>query len=296
MWNTPVSKAIFANRLLLGLLLSLVIGLASCVNPQQVEFLEREQRRLRGDLTTLQADVDAVRTTLADTRANIQQMQRDLSAIKERVDETRVQVGRQIGQTSREGDQRVKTLESRLAKLEEDAKAQAELVRKREEELKQLRESMQTAQDAQAAALAAQKLSTQGAADISLGESEAIRRDYESGWRAFERKDYKAALARFRDFLKKNPRSRLAASAQYWIGESHFSLREFDRAIVEFDEVRRRYPQSDKVPAALLRQGAAFTELGEKLNARLVLQELVEKYPQSAEAGRAKQRLKALES
>ena len=291
-----MSSLTIANKLSLFLLLSLGTGLASCVNPQQVEFLEREQRRLRGDLTTLQADVDAVRTTLADTRANIQQMQRDLSAIKERVDETRVQVGRQIGQTSREGDQRVKTLESRLAKLEEEAKAQAELVRKREEELKQLRESMQTAQEAQAAVQAAQRLSADGAADVALGESETIRRDYETGWRAFERKDYKIALARFRDFIKKNPKSRLAASAQYWLGESHFALREFDRAIVEFDEVRRKHAQSDKVPAALLRQGAAFTELGEKLNARLVLQELVEKYPQSAEAARAKQRLKALES
>lgn len=278
------------------MLLGLCAGLASCVNPQQVEFLERDQRRLRADLTTLQADIDAVRTTLADTRANIQQMQRDLGAIKERVDETRVQVGRQIGQTSREGDQRVKTLESRLAKLEEDAKTQAELVRKRDDELKQLRESTQAAQDAQAAALAAQKLNADGAADIALGESETIRRDYETGWRAFERKDYRGALVRFRDFLRKNPKSRLAANAQYWIGESHFAQREFDRAIVEFDEVRRKYAQSDKVPAALLRQGAAFTELGEKLNARLVLQELVEKYPQSAEAARAKQRLKALES
>jgi tol-pal system protein YbgF len=280
----------------LCLLIGLSYGLSACVNPQQVEFLEREQRRTRGDLTSLQADVESMRTTLADTRANIQQMQRDLNAIKERIDETRVQVGRQIGQSSREGDQKVKTIESRLAKLEEDAKAHAELVRTREEEVKQLRESMQAAQTAQAAAQAAQQLSAEGAADIALGESEMIRRDYEGAWRGFERKDYRSAISRFREFLKKNPKSRLAASAQYWIGESHFAMREFDRAIVEFDEVRRRYPQSGKVPAALLRQGAAFTELGEKLNARLVLQELVEKYPQSAEAPRAKQRLKALES
>jgi tol-pal system protein YbgF len=291
-----VSQSIIASKVPLGLLLGFSVAFASCVNPQQVEFLEREQRRLRSDMTTLQADVDAVRTTLADTRANIQQMQRDLSAIKERVDETRVQVGRQIGQTSREGDQRVKTLESRLAKLEEDAKAQAEAVKKRDEELQGLRDSMRSAQEAQAAAAAAQKLSADGAAEIALGESEIIRRDYESGWRAFERRDYRSAIGRFREFLKKNPKSRLAANAQYWIGESHFATREFDRAIVEFDEVRRKYAQSDKVPAALLRQGAAFTELGEKLNARLVLQELVEKYPQSAEAARAKQRLKTLES
>jgi TolA-binding protein len=88
----------------------------------------------------------------------------------------------------------------------------------------------------------------------------------------------------------------LAQSAQYSIGESHLELKEYNNAIIEFDEVRRRYPQTEKVAAALLGQGSAFSELGEKLNARLVLQELLEKYPQSPEAGRAKQRLKALES
>jgi len=222
-------------------------SLWSCVNPQQVELLEREQRRLRGDMNTLRSDVDNFRATLADTRANIQQMQRDLSAIKERIDETRVQVGRQIGQTNRDGDQRVKDMETRLAKLEEDAKSQAELLKSREEELKQVRESMQQQ--------AAQKAETESNyVDLSLAESDNVRKDFETGWRAFEKKDYRTAIARFKDFLKRNPKSKLAPNAQYSIGESHFGLKEFDRAIVEFDEVRRRYPQSDKVGAALLRQ------------------------------------------
>ena len=273
--------------------------LAACVNPQQVELLERDQRRLRGDLTTLQSNIDGMRTSLADTRANIQQMQGELSAIKERIDETRVQVGRQIGQTSRDGDQRVKNLETRLAKIEEESKAQAQSLKTREDELKQLRETAQAAQAAQAAAQAAQQSSPSGdgyAEAAQAAESDMVRRDYETAWRNFEKKDYRVAITRFREFLKKHQKSRLAPSAQFWIGESHFALREFDKAIVEFDEVRRRYPQAERVPAALLRQGSAFAELGEKLNARLVLQELLEKYPNSAEAPRAKQRLKALES
>jgi tol-pal system protein YbgF len=257
---------------------------SACVNPQQVELLEREQRRSRGELATLQADVDGVRATLADTRANIQQMQRDLSTIKERIDETRVQVGRQIGQTSRDGDERVRNLESRLAKLEVEAKAQAQLLMSRDDELKQLRDAAEQ-----------RALVYDGSSDILLGETEAIRKDYENAWRSFERKDYQVAASRFREFIKKYAKSRLVASAQFWLGESHFGLKEFDKAIVAYDEVRR-FPQSDNAAAALLRQGFAFAELGEKLNARLVLQELVEKFPQSAEAPRAKQRLKALES
>ena len=278
------------NLFFVSAILSGAISLYACVNPQQVDVLEREQRRLRGDMNTLHSDVDGFRSTLADTRANIQQMQREISAIRERIDETKVQVGRQIGQTNREGDQRVKNLEGRLAKLEEDAKAQADLLRSREEELKQLRESIQ------AQAAAAKPGQSDAPVDLAMAESENVRRDYETALRAFEKKDYRVAILRFKEFLKKNARSKLAPVAQYSIGESYLGLKEFNNAIVEFDEVRRRYPQTGKVPASLLGQGVAFTELGEKLNARLVLQELVEKFPQSPEAARARQRLKSLES
>lgn len=275
-------------------LLAMIGWLSACVNPQQVDLLERDQRRTRADMSKLQNDVDSFRATLADTRANMQQMQRDLSAIKEHIDETRVQVGRQIGQSSRDGDQRVKSLEARLGKLEEEAKSQASMVKSREDESNQLREELKELRDA---ALAAQQrpIVYEGFADIALGENEAVRKDYENAWRSYDKRDYQIAANRFRDFIKKNPRSRLAGAASFWLGESHFALKEYEKAIVAYDEVRR-FAHSDKVAAALLRQGLAFAELGEKLNARLVLQELLEKFPQSAEAPRAKQRLKALES
>lgn len=272
--------------------LVLASGLWGCVHPQQIEIIEREQRRLRSDMASVQTEIESVRGNVADTRANMQPMQRDLNAVKERIDEARVQMGKQIGQTSREGDQRIKSLEARLAKLEEESKAQAELLKSREEEIKKLKD---------AAAQEAQKVSSappvsDGFSEAGRAESEPVRKEYESAWSAFDKKDFKVAAGRFREFVKKNAKSRLAGNAQYWLGESHFGLREFDQAIIEFDAVRRRFPQSEKVPAALLKQGLAFAELGEKLNARLVLQEVVEKYPQAPEAARAKQRLKSLES
>ena len=211
--------------------------------------------------------------------------------MKERIEETRYQVGRQLGQSSREGDQRVKDLETRVAKLDESLKAQEALLRSRDEELKQLRDTLQTAQKALPEPSPGNAMS-----EAAAGETDAIRRDYEAAWRLLDKKDYKAAITRFKDFLKKYPKSNLANNAQYWIGESHYALREFDQAIIEFDAVRRKYPQGEKVPAALLKQGFAFAELGEKINARLVLQEVAEKYPNSPEAAKAKLRLKALES
>jgi tol-pal system protein YbgF len=280
-----------ANSSLLVLLT--VTTLSACAIPQQVEIIEREQRRMRNDISSMQSDLEAIRGNQADSRANMQQMQRELNAIKDTIDEARVQMGKQLGQSSREGDQRVKNLEGRLAKLEQDLKAQGDLLTTRDEELKQLREATQAAQAEQRAQAAA---AMEKVAESNMAESEAIRKDYEAAWRPLDRKDYKAALSRFKDFLRKYPKSKLAGNAQYWIGECNYALKDFGQAIVDFDTVRSKYPQSDKVPAALLKQGLAFAELGEKVNARLVLQEVVEKYPQSPEAARAKQRLKAIES
>jgi tol-pal system protein YbgF len=279
------------NKYILWLICGTFVWLFGCAQPQQIELIEREQRRLRGDTANVHSEVESMRSSLADTRANLQQLQRDFNALKERIEETRYQVGRQLGQSSREGDQRVKDLEARVAKLDESSKSQEALLKAQEEELKQLREALQTAQKAQS-----EPPPANGIAEAAAGETDAIKRDYEAAWRLVDKKDYKAAIGRFKDFLKKYPKSNLAGNAQYWIGESHYALREFDQAIIEFDAVRRKYPQGQKVPAALLKQGFAFAELGEKVNARLVLQDVVEKYPNSAEAAKAKLRLKALES
>jgi tol-pal system protein YbgF len=272
---------------LISLLALALAGASACAQPQQIELLEREQRRMRNDNVSIHNEVESMRSSLADTRANMQQLQREFSALKERIEETRYQVGRQIGQSSRDGDQRVKDLEARVAKLTEGFKAQEGQLKAREDELRELRKSIQ-----QPTGLNVPAETT----EISAAENDTVRRDYETAWRALEKKDYRLAVTRFKEFLQKHPKSRLANNAQYWIGECHYALREFDQAILEFDAVRSRYPQGDKVPAALLKQGFAFAELGEKVNARLILQEVVEKYAQSPEAVQAKQRLKSLES
>jgi tol-pal system protein YbgF len=258
-----------------------VVGVSACVQPERVEVLEREQRRLQSDNVSQQKEIDAIRASLADTRANLQQVQGELSSLKELIDATRHQVGQQIDNTSREGDQRVKDLEARLGKLAEGFKAQGEQLKQREDELTEVRKGLQLPAEA---------------TEMASAENETIRRDYEVAWRNLEKRDYRIAIARFKDFQKKYPKSNLAANAQYWIGESHYALREFDQAIIEFDAVRTKYPEAAKVPAALLKQAYAFAELGENPNARLLLQEVVEKYAQTPEATQAKQKMKSLES
>lgn len=262
-----------------------LLGASACVQPERVEVLEREQRQLKTDNVSQQKQLDATRANLADTRANLQEVQREVSSLKEMIEATRHQVGRQIDNTSREGDQRVKELEARVAKLTDGLKSQGEQLKLREDELRELGKGIQYHP----------VLPPEGS-EMAAAENEAVRRDYEAGWRSLEKRDYRSAIARFKEFQKKNPKSSLAVNAQYWIGESHYALREFDHAVVEFDAVRSRYPEGAKSPAALLKQAYAFAELGENLNARLLLQEIVEKHAQTPEATQAKQKLKSLQS
>src|SRR5438067_4806369 len=138
----------------------------------------REQRILIVDTVSVHLDVQPLRASLAVISANLQHIQLHFNALKERIEETRYQVGRQLGQSSREGDQRVKDLETRVAKLDESLKAQEALLRSRDEELKQLRDTLQTAQKALPEPSPGNAMS-----EAAAGETDAIRRDYEAAWR-----------------------------------------------------------------------------------------------------------------
>ncbi len=272
------------------------VVLSACAIPQQLDNIEREQRRLRSDNAAMKDDLSAARSSLADTRANLQQVQQEMNALRAKVEEVQYQLGRQVGKSTREVDQKSKELESRIQKLEDDLKGQAALLKAREDELRALSESAKTAQGNKEGTPGGASLAKESGREKFSGEPEAVRRDYEQALKSLDNRDYKGAIARFREFLKKYPDSAYANNAQYWIGEAYYALRQFDQAILEFDTVRRKYPKGDKVPAALLKMGFAFAELGDKVDARLILQELLDRYPQTEEASKAKQKLKTLES
>jgi len=279
------------NRTYIVLLASVAAALSACVTPQQLDIIEREQRTLRSQTSTSRGDLDSIRAGLADTSANVDQMRREINALKEKMEEVRYQLDRQIGRSTKEGDQRIRDLEAKVGKVGEELKAQAGLLKQRDEEIRALHENVRGTKSETASGGAQGELR-----DKAAPESEAAKKEYDEAWRLVERKDYRAAIPRLREFLKKHPNSGLADNAQYWLGECFYGLKEYDQAILEFDAVRRKYPKGDKVPAALLKQGFAFAELGDKVDARLILQELVDRFPQSEEAGRAKQRLKTLGS
>jgi len=126
-----------------------------------------------------------------------------------------------------------------------------------------------------------------GVAANTAGEQRA----YDTALDQFKRGDFPGAIANFTAFVKAWPRSPLAPSAQYWIGNAQFARRDYRAAIAAQRQLIQAYPDSQKVPDALLNIASAQSELADNAIARRTLEELIVKFPQSDAAVKARQRL-----
>lgn len=119
----------------------------------------------------------------------------------------------------------------------------------------------------------------------------AEQRAYDAALELFKSGNYNGAIAGFAGFVRTYPRSALAPSAQYWLGNSQFAQRDFRGAIATQRQLLAIYPDSQKVPDAMLNIATSQFELGDGAASRRTLEDLIARYPQSDAAAKARQRL-----
>ena len=117
------------------------------------------------------------------------------------------------------------------------------------------------------------------------------QRSYDQGLEHFRAGRYSEAVTAFQIFIRTYPRSPLASSAQYWIGNSLYAARDFRGAIAAQRQLLAQYPDSNKASDALLNIATSQAELGEIQAARATLQEVSTKYPNTEAGVKARQRL-----
>jgi tol-pal system protein YbgF len=117
------------------------------------------------------------------------------------------------------------------------------------------------------------------------------QRAYDIALDQFKAGNYAAAVASLNAFVKSYPKSPLAPSAYYWIGNSQFALKDYRAAIATQRQLVAGFPGNAKVPDALLNIATSQFELNDAAASRRTLEELIAKYPQSEAAIKAKQRL-----
>ncbi len=87
---------------------------------------------------------------------------------------------------------------------------------------------------------------------------------YETAYGYLLQQDYGAAEVSFDEFLRRFPDDRLAADAQYWLGETLYVQRRYKPAGQAFLGVIEKHKDSAKVPHSLLKLAQSLEQLGQK--------------------------------
>lgn len=111
---------------------------------------------------------------------------------------------------------------------------------------------------------------------------------YETAYGYLLQQDYGAAEAAFDEFLRRFPQDRLAADAQYWLGETLYVQRRYKPAGQAFLAVIERHKTSAKVPNSLLKLAQSLDQLGQKDCG--IYAELESRYPNAPADVRVKAR------
>jgi len=112
---------------------------------------------------------------------------------------------------------------------------------------------------------------------------------------AYEKETYQAAFNKmsasptaatqaFKDYIKLQPNSPLAANAQYWIGEIMYSHNNYKGAVQEFIKVLQQYKTSNKAPDAAIKLGYSFYALKNWTYARRTFEDVLKYFPKNENA------------
>jgi tol-pal system protein YbgF len=116
----------------------------------------------------------------------------------------------------------------------------------------------------------------------------APKSEYEDAIGLLKQGQYDAAEKGFSDFLAKNPKSPLAASALYNLGESYYLRARHREAAEQFLKISTAYPASNRAPDAMLRLGQSLTAIGgAREQACAAFGEVTRKYPTASASVRA---------
>ncbi|MEA2759744.1 MAG: hypothetical protein QOH65_2357 [Methylobacteriaceae bacterium] len=116
----------------------------------------------------------------------------------------------------------------------------------------------------------------------------APKSEYEDAIGLLKQGQYEAAEKGLSDFLAKNPKSPLAASALYNLGESYYLRARHREAAEQFLKISTAYPASNRAPDAMLRLGQSLTAIGgAREQACAAFGEVTRKYPTASASVRA---------
>lgn len=105
------------------------------------------------------------------------------------------------------------------------------------------------------------------------------RGEFDAALGLYRDKQYDGAEKGFSAFIQKNPKSRLAADATYYLGESYAQRGRSREAAEQYLKISTDYATSNRAPDAMLHLGMSLKQLGAKEQACATFTEIGRKYP-----------------
>ena len=196
--------------------------------------------------------------------------------------------------------QQIETLRGELART----RGQEEQLLRDIDELKRGQQSTQQTLDerlrkieaASSATPAADQPDGAAAAPGNSGDAAGAgeKADYEAALAKFRASDFKGSQTAFASFIKRYPRSSLAPSALFWLGNAQYATRDYKEAITNFRSLLTAAPNHQRAPEAMLSIANCQIELKDTRAARATLDALIKTYPRSEAAHTGKERLARL--
>ncbi|WP_106591864.1 tol-pal system protein YbgF [Marinobacterium halophilum] len=127
------------------------------------------------------------------------------------------------------------------------------------------------------------------AASAPSSQSQAA---YDAAFAQVRQRDFAAAEAAFKAFLRDYPDSPLQANAWYWLGEVYLAQQKSAESRTAFTRVIEQFTTHTKAADALYKLGVLAGREGDAGKARQLMQRVVQTYPQSSAADLARGYLK----
>ena len=105
------------------------------------------------------------------------------------------------------------------------------------------------------------------------------RGEFDAALGLYRDKQYEGAEKSFTTFIQKNPKSKLAADATYYLGESFAQRGRSREAAEQYLKISTDYANSSRAPDAMLHLGMSLKQLGAKEQACATFSEVGKKYP-----------------
>ena len=129
-----------------------------------------------------------------------------------------------------------------------------------------------------AAGVPASGITTPGGTVIAIAPNPA-KEEFDIALGYFKQRAYENAEKGFAGFLEKNPNSKMASDAIYYLGESFYQRGRQSEAAEQYLKISTHYASSPRAPEALLRLGQSLNALGAKEQACASYGEIARKYP-----------------